>query len=162
MARIRLGDKFERFKTLSRGSEQKVENEKIRDTLMDLTNYAIMTIMELDELEGRSGEFEKATDYFSNDRPLNNVPDCRRCIHYIAELKSCNRYEGMDGRPMRIYESEYHDTCGSFKEKVDTKPSKGHDCLECGHYINNDCPLLTNVYVGENGYCSKFVKRKDK
>lgn len=48
MVRIRLGDKFNRFKTLSKGSEQKVSDESIRDTLLDLANYAIMTVMELD------------------------------------------------------------------------------------------------------------------
>lgn len=48
MARIRLGDKFNRFKTLSRGNEQKVNDESIRDTLIDLTNYAIMTVLEME------------------------------------------------------------------------------------------------------------------
>ena len=48
MARIRLGDKLNRFKTLSRGNEQKVNDESIRDTLIDLANYAVMTVMELD------------------------------------------------------------------------------------------------------------------
>ena len=41
MARIRLGDKFSRFKTLSRLScndrdQQQVTDESIRDTLLDL------------------------------------------------------------------------------------------------------------------------------
>lgn len=48
MARIRLGDKFSRFKTLSRGCEQKVSDESIRDTLIDLANYAIMTVLEME------------------------------------------------------------------------------------------------------------------
>lgn len=53
MARIRLGDKFSRFKTLSRlscsdGDQQQVKDESIRDTLLDLANYAIMTVLELD------------------------------------------------------------------------------------------------------------------
>lgn len=48
MARIRLGDKFNRFKTLSRGSKQEVNDESIRDTLIDLANYAIMTILEME------------------------------------------------------------------------------------------------------------------
>lgn len=48
MARIRLGDKFSRFKTLSRGGEQKVNDESIRDTLIDLANYAIMTVLEME------------------------------------------------------------------------------------------------------------------
>ena len=53
MARIRLGDKFSRFKTLSRLScndrdQQQVTDESIRDTLLDLANYAIMTVLEMD------------------------------------------------------------------------------------------------------------------
>ncbi len=56
MARIRLGDKFSRFKTLSRispadSTQQQVKDESIRDTLLDLANYAIMTVLELDEAE---------------------------------------------------------------------------------------------------------------
>lgn len=48
MARIRLGDKLSRFKTLSRGGVQKVNDESIRDTLIDLANYAIMTVLEME------------------------------------------------------------------------------------------------------------------
>lgn len=47
MPRIRLGDKLNRFKALSSGQSPQVADESIRDTLMDLANYAIMTIMEL-------------------------------------------------------------------------------------------------------------------
>lgn len=57
MPRIRLGDKFSRFKTLSRFLEtgvekRKVSDESIRDTLMDLANYAIMTILEMEKGSG--------------------------------------------------------------------------------------------------------------
>lgn len=48
MVRIRLGDKFNRLKALSRGGEQKVADESIRDTLIDLANYAIMTVLEME------------------------------------------------------------------------------------------------------------------
>ena len=47
MAAIRLEDKLSRFGTLIR-REAKVPDESIRDTLIDLANYAIMTVMELD------------------------------------------------------------------------------------------------------------------
>lgn len=52
MARIRLGDKFSRFKTLSRisptdSTQQLVTDESIRDTLLDLANYAIMTVLDI-------------------------------------------------------------------------------------------------------------------
>jgi hypothetical protein len=48
MPRIRLSDKLNRFKTLSRAENQEVKDESIRDTLIDLANYAIMTVMEID------------------------------------------------------------------------------------------------------------------
>ena len=48
MPRIRLGDKYNRFKTLSRTSQQHVNDESIIDTLIDLANYAIMTVLELE------------------------------------------------------------------------------------------------------------------
>lgn len=52
-SRIRLGDKLNRFKRLSRNYEQNVKDESIRDTLMDMANYAIMTIMEIDRNGGK-------------------------------------------------------------------------------------------------------------
>ena len=48
MVRIRLGDKFNRLKALTRGGEQKVADESIRDTLIDLANYAILTVLEME------------------------------------------------------------------------------------------------------------------
>ena len=51
MARIRLGDKLSRFKSLTRSGIQQVKDESIRDTLIDLANYAIMTVLELDTMK---------------------------------------------------------------------------------------------------------------
>lgn len=56
MAAIRLDDKLNRFKTLIK-VESKVKDESIRDTLIDLANYSILTIMEIDmESEKNRGE----------------------------------------------------------------------------------------------------------
>ena len=44
---VRMSDKMERIKALSKGEKAKVTDEKIRDTLVDLASYAIMTVMEL-------------------------------------------------------------------------------------------------------------------
>jgi len=48
MPRIRLGDKFSRFKTLTQKGGQQVQDETVRDTLLDLANYALMTVLEMD------------------------------------------------------------------------------------------------------------------
>lgn len=45
---IRMEDKFNRLKTLVRGAGQEVKDESIMDTLMDLANYAIMTLLEME------------------------------------------------------------------------------------------------------------------
>ena len=50
MPRIRLGDKFNRFKTLTRKNEMLVDDESVRDTLLDLANYAIMTVIEMERM----------------------------------------------------------------------------------------------------------------
>lgn len=44
----RISDKTSRLQTLSCQAAM-VKGESIRDTLLDLANYAIMTVMELDE-----------------------------------------------------------------------------------------------------------------
>lgn len=47
MAAIRMSDKLNRFKHLIK-SENQVSDESIRDTVIDLANYAILTVMEMD------------------------------------------------------------------------------------------------------------------
>lgn len=45
VSRVILGVKYNRFKKLSGGEQALVSNEPIEDTLLDLANYAIMTLM---------------------------------------------------------------------------------------------------------------------
>lgn len=49
MSAIRLEDKLNRLKHFAKNAQlAKVKDESVRDTLLDLANYAIMTVMELD------------------------------------------------------------------------------------------------------------------
>ena len=60
MARIRLSDKLERFKKLTRDGGQQVKDESIKDTLLDLANYAVMTVVEMEcQAYGKDEEWEK-------------------------------------------------------------------------------------------------------
>lgn len=43
---VRIYDKYSRLKTLMQGAEQKVNDESIDDTLMDLANYCILELIE--------------------------------------------------------------------------------------------------------------------
>lgn len=50
---IRIEDKFLRFKNLLK-NEAQVKDETIEDTLLDLANYAIMTVMEMKNQKGEN------------------------------------------------------------------------------------------------------------
>lgn len=47
-AATRMLDKMNRIVSLVTKEQQKVNDESLRDTLIDLANYAVMTIIELD------------------------------------------------------------------------------------------------------------------
>lgn len=48
-AKVQIGHKWRRFKTLISADDILVEDEGLRDTLMDLANYAVMTVMWLEK-----------------------------------------------------------------------------------------------------------------
>ena len=48
---VRMGDKISRLSSITNTGINLVEDEKIRDTLIDLHNYAAMAIMLLDETQ---------------------------------------------------------------------------------------------------------------
>lgn len=54
---VRMSDKMERLKSLSK-AEARVKDESIKDTLIDLGNYAFMTVVELEEEEAKIKEGE--------------------------------------------------------------------------------------------------------
>lgn len=49
---VRLSDKLERLKTLTK-QEAKVKDESIQDTVMDIAVYAMLTLMELMNKDGK-------------------------------------------------------------------------------------------------------------
>ena len=60
-AMVRMEDKWNRLDNMALGAEQKVADETIRDTLLDLAGYCIMTTMELDREKDNTNQkaFEK-------------------------------------------------------------------------------------------------------
>ena len=50
----RMQEKLRRATQILRSGEAQVQEEKVTDTLLDLANYALMTIMELKEDNGES------------------------------------------------------------------------------------------------------------
>ena len=48
----RMQDKFNRIKALVTGAENSVTDERLQDTLTDLANYCIMTLIEMENGHG--------------------------------------------------------------------------------------------------------------
>lgn len=55
----RISDKFNRIKSLAKGPEIDSGDESIKDTLLDMANYCIMTYMQLESDGDISGENSK-------------------------------------------------------------------------------------------------------
>ena len=52
-AATRMLDKMNRIVSLVTKDQQEVNDESLRDTLIDIANYAVMTIMEIDKKKER-------------------------------------------------------------------------------------------------------------
>ena len=120
MARIRLTDKLNRFKKLTRHeSVQNVADESVRDTLVDLANYAIMTVMELD----REAPFMSKT--------VNDLSD------YTTKFRS--EWERvLREQPVTIMPSESKtDTYEPWTDKL--RMSKTDTCMSKTDYTGAEC-----------------------
>lgn len=72
VAKIRIGDKVRRFLSLTKeGVEVQVKEESISDTLLDLANYCLMTIVYINNHINKKVKYE--------DEELNKWPIYRRC-----------------------------------------------------------------------------------
>lgn len=74
---IRLEDKLNRLKALTRSGNQQVSDESIDDTLMDLANYAILTLVERRMVEGETPAVEKGV----HKPECSNSCLCVSCVH---------------------------------------------------------------------------------
>ena len=80
VSKIRLGDKFNRFNSLLKQQSNGTSDESIKDTLIDLANYAIMSVMwmenqKLTKVDG------KITNY--NPTYTSSKTNIRNKIGYI-------------------------------------------------------------------------------
>lgn len=73
---IRLEDKLNRLKALTKNGNQQVSDESVDDTLMDLANYAIMTLVERRMAEGETSAVKKGDH---NTNCLNECL-CQSCV----------------------------------------------------------------------------------
>lgn len=87
---IRMGDKLDRFQNITNNQISYVNSESLRDTLIDLHNYAAMGIMELDSAEA-----------------YNKEPDtCKLKRKYDSESDSQNNNDSQDNIISKKFKSK--------------------------------------------------------
>ena len=134
----RISDKTNRLKSLAT-KDQRVDDEKIEDTLMDLANYAVMTLIELQDNDDKQ-PIETVIAYadggpvFKTERPMKPIAGIYEDVEYIGkywllqQLKS-DGYEWL----ARDENSELY----AFK----TKPKK-YEKIEFWDTGKNDSSLI--------------------
>lgn len=85
----RISDKTNRLKSLAT-KDQRVDDEKIEDTLMDLANYAVMTLIELQD-NNDTQPMETVIAYadggpvFKTEQPVKPIAGIYEDMEYIGE-----------------------------------------------------------------------------
>lgn len=149
---VRLGDKVKRCQSISKSGIQLVDGEKMRDTLIDMHNYAAMAIMLMDE-KNNSDETEDMDDelvlqdnlepivkYYSNNEKSSNE---------IKGYKLLDKWE-IEGDSDKKYIRE---TYWSYNYKIQvqtcTCPSYIYgDKKTCKHIENPNKYNITKQLVG--------------
>lgn len=70
---VRMDDKMNRVINLNKADEQLVNDESVRDTLMDLANYAIMSVMWLDNKSGEECDGGSNYDIYADNLKLSGA-----------------------------------------------------------------------------------------
>ena len=68
---VRMGDKIQRLLSVSKKGICFIDNESLRDTLIDLHNYAAMAIMLIDEEREKNENSEKNKKYSIDFKDIN-------------------------------------------------------------------------------------------
>ena len=93
----RMEDKMNRIASLATGTKNEVTDESIKDTLGDLANYAIMTLI---EIKGEQEKKESAPKDIAAMPPYKTCAECREsgtievCKNEAAEYTCPNFKEG--------------------------------------------------------------------
>lgn len=80
---VRIGDKINRLSSITKSSVSLVKTESIRDTLIDLHNYAAMAIMLMDEEKVTQQKPKKYDDTFINNNLLTSDEED---AHELSEM----------------------------------------------------------------------------
>lgn len=152
---VRLGDKVKRCQSISKSGIQLVDGEKLRDTLIDMHNYAAMAIMLLDEVDIDNQVYDTCDEHEDLNEDLNedsdlvledNVPPS---LIHKTETGAMLREWQIIGDSGKVYHrNQYYDTDVRRLINTCSCPSfKWNEKKECKHITqpNHYRPMIIEV-----------------
>ena len=82
VSKIRLGDKYNRFCSLLKQNSEGTTDESIVDTLIDLANYAIMTVMWMED-QPSNKTFDNMKNFYTSSQTTSSKDTIRNKVGYI-------------------------------------------------------------------------------
>ena len=105
---MRMGDKIRRLNSITKNQIIMVDDEKTRDTLLDLHNYAAMAIMLLDE-EDKTDNFD--FEYLRKSREENELVSKKEILNQSRRVRNySNPDEVYYAVPTRFIEDDSEET----------------------------------------------------
>ena len=82
VSKIRIGDKYNRFSSLLKQKSEGTSDESIVDTLVDLANYAIMTVMWMKDQQSDKN-VDKMERVSINSLSISSTDTIRNKVGYV-------------------------------------------------------------------------------
>ena len=117
-ALVRMEDKWNRLENLAGGAKQRVPDEGLRDTCLDLANYCLMTVMELDRKNGvkkqrifeDQAKSESAKDHIIVDDLMDRINEVSEdgTVELVIPDKLEREKKSIDeGKVMALYKAKW-------------------------------------------------------
>ena len=117
-ALVRMEDKWNRLENLAGGGKQRVLDEGLRDTCLDLANYCLMTVMELDRKNGaekqsifeEQAKSETAKDHIIVDDLMDGINEAieKGTVELVIPDKLEREKKLIDeGKVMALYKAKW-------------------------------------------------------
>lgn len=117
-ALVRMEDKWNRLENLAGGAKQRVPDEGLRDTCLDLANYCLMTVMELDRRKAvenqrvfeEQAKSENAKDHIIVDDLMDRINEVSEdgTVELVIPDKLEREKKSIDeGKVMALYKAKW-------------------------------------------------------
>lgn len=128
MACIRLEDKLNRIKAL-RTREAQVADESVIDTITDLANYAIMTLVEMrvDEPVMAENDFEEIVDEFPDLPKVGDHDRACQMGYALCLCNTCRRDNTNSNKPSCC--DKHKINCSDWYDGLNYCPDYVPDCM---------------------------------